>query len=94
MTQPSPSWSSAADMITGRCNFSATVVDDRILVTGGWVEGHEDMEITNKAEAYSGDTRVWTPCPCMRQRKQEHASVTVRGLKNARNFSNQKTIGL
>ena len=94
LTQPSPSWSSAADMITGRSYFSATVVDDRILVMGGEVEGHEDMESTNKAEVYYGDTRVWTLCPCMRQRKEQHASVTVRGLKNARNFSNQKSIGL
>ena len=34
MTQPLPSWSSAADMITTRSNFSVTVVEDRIGVVG------------------------------------------------------------
>ena len=81
-------------MITGRCNFSATVVDDRILVMGGELEGHEGMESTNKAEAYSGDTRVWTPCPAMRQARSALTSVTVRGLANAKTYSCQKTIGL
>ena len=79
-------------MITTRSNFSVTVVEDRILVMGGYVGPEEG--VTSKVEAYSGDTRVWTPCPCMRQRKEGHVSVTVQGLKNARNFSNQKTIGL
>ena len=91
LTQPSPSWSSAADMITDRYNFSVTVVDDRILVMGG--NSEEEVDGEAKEEAYSGDTGVWTPSPCMNQWREQHASVTVRGLNNAREYSNQKTIG-
>ena len=91
MTKPHPSWSSAADMITPRSNFSVTVIEDRILVMGGYV-GQEG--VTNKAETYSGDRGVWTPCPGMRHPKSALASVTVPGLKNAKNYSSQKTIGL
>jgi len=93
LTQPCPSWSSAADMNTDRCYFSATVVEDRILVMGGQVKGHEGVEATNKAETYSGDTRVWTPCHSMRHEREQHASVTVRGLENSKKYSSQKTIG-
>ena len=92
LTQPSPSWSSAADMMTDRVYFSATVVDDRILVMGGYSD--KEVEGEAKAEAYSGDTGVWTPCPCMNQWRGQPASVTVRGLNNAREYSNPKTIGL
>ena len=56
-TQPRPVWSQAADMIFPRIEFGATVVDDRILVMGGT---SDEMLFTNKAEAYSEDTRVWT----------------------------------
>ena len=91
MTHPRSSWSPAADMITTRSNFSVTVVEDRILVMGGYVGPGEG--VTNKAEAYSGDTRVWTPCPKMRHPKSALACVTVSGLKNAKRYSSQKTIG-
>ena len=79
-------------MITTRSNFSVTVVEDRILVMGGYVGPEEG--VTSKVEAYSGDTRVWTPCPAMRQARSALTSVTVRGLANAKTYSCQKTIGL
>ena len=91
MTQPLPSWSSAADMITTRSNFSVTVVEDRILVMGGY-EG-PGIGVTNKVETYSGDRGVWTSCPGMKHCKSALASVTVPGLKNARTYSSQKTVG-
>ena len=91
MTHPHPGWSSAADMITTRSNFSVTVVEDRILVMGGY-EG-PGIGVTNKVETYSGDRGVWTSCPGMKHCKSALASVTVPGLKNARTYSSQKTIG-
>ena len=55
--------------------------------------GYEGTGVTNKAETYSGDRGVWTSCPGMKHRKSALASVTVPGLKNARTYSSQKTIG-
>ena len=54
MTQPRPVWSQAADMITPRDCFGACVIDDRILVMGGFTGNGA----TNKAETYSGDKGV------------------------------------
>ena len=87
--QPRPVWSQAADMITPRADFGVCVVEDRILVMGGITHNGA----TNKAEAYSGDKGVWTPVPDMLNRNNGLACVTMSGLKNARIYSCQKTIG-
>ena len=89
MTQPRPVWSQAADMITERADFGATVVDDRILVMGGFTR---EPWGENKAEAYCGDKEVWTQCPEMTHYMSDVGCMTVRGLKNARKFASQKNI--
>ena len=85
MTQPRPVWSPVADMITPRRYFGVCVVEDRILVMGGYA--------TNKAEGYSGDKGVWTAVPEMPNYNAGLACVNISGLKNARTYSSQKTIG-
>ena len=49
---------------------------------------------TNKAETYSGDKGVWTAVPDMLNHNAGLACVTMSGLKNARTYSSQKTIGM
>ena len=78
-------------MITARTYFGASVVGDTILVMGGYVgQGFA----TNKVEAYSGDTRVWTPYPDMPIPSTFQGCVTVSGLTNAKTYSSQKIVGL
>lgn len=74
-----------ADMLTQRSNFSVAVVDDKILVMGGF----ETAGVISKAEAYCGTTNTWIPYPPMDKQKSALSAVTISGISNAAHFVNR-----
>ena len=69
-----------------RSNFSATVVDDKIMVMGGY----EGVGVVSETEAYCGRTNSWTKYPSMNWRKSALEAVTLRDLSNPELFKSEK----
>ena len=67
-----------AEMITLRRNFSVAVVDDKVLVMGGF-DSNAQAD-TDKTEAYSASSNTWEPYPQFVRPTFGMKAVTMRGL--------------
>lgn len=69
------SWDFVAPLLRPVYSHSATVIDDRIYVTGGRLH---DGAATNKVQMYSKDVDFshWSYCASMKQSRYDH-SVSI-----------------
>lgn len=68
-----PTWHSVPDMLTARSNFSVTVVEGKIFVSGGYVE----PTVTGLCEMYCPVTNTWTCLPDMNLERSALNQVVV-----------------
>ena len=75
---PSKGWRYMAEMITPRSNFSVVIVDNMVLVMGGF-DGNVQA-VTDQTEAYSTLTNTWEPYPQIVWPMSAMKAVTTKGL--------------
>lgn len=69
-------WATKAEMPTARTQMCADNVNDQIYVTGGFkLVGPNDVEPSNKTEAYNPTTNTWTTKAEMPYATVDHSSV-------------------
>lgn len=71
-------WATKAEMPTARTQMCANNVNDQIYVTGGYKQvGPNDVEPSNKTEAYNPTTNTWTTKAEMPYAAVDHSSVVL-----------------
>jgi len=60
-----PRWHQVADMLEPRSNFSVAVIDDRLMVMGGYRQeaGEGEGSVCNLVDIYCSATNSWTRAP-------------------------------
>lgn len=80
-------WRTRNDMITQRSNFASTVIDEKIMVSGGFT----GQGVTNEVELYSPTEDVWTLTTQMKKKKSALAMVTISDLENPEKYLRKST---
>ena len=76
------SWQQMAAMPTARSSHAAAVLDGKIYVTGGNLNGHRPgvvLEYSDALEAYDPVTNTWTTLASLSEYRASHASTVVNG---------------
>lgn len=76
-------WSAVQPMLCRRSTFRATVLNDSILVAGGY---DEENTIDN-AEVYNDKSDGWKAISNLRGRRSGFAITTLSGLSNAAEYT-------
>ncbi|XP_077294543.1 kelch-like protein 25 [Arctopsyche grandis] len=72
-------WEIIASLLVAVIGHSATVIDDKIFVTGGRIFENGNETSTNKVQMYSVETNSWTYRAQMIQGRRSHSSVAFKG---------------
>ncbi|XP_077301165.1 kelch-like protein 15 [Arctopsyche grandis] len=71
-----------APLLTAVCLHSASVVNDRVYVTGGLILKDSEWKSINYVKVYSAKTNSWSYCAPMNQARDSHSSVAIKGELN------------
>ncbi|XP_077294023.1 kelch-like protein 25 [Arctopsyche grandis] len=72
-------WNIVAPLLLDLQSHSASVIDDKIFVTGGITFENGERKSTNKVQIYSVETNSWTYRAQMIHARQDHSSVAYKG---------------
>ncbi|XP_077294153.1 kelch-like protein 25 isoform X2 [Arctopsyche grandis] len=72
-------WQIITSLLVAVEYHSATVVDEKIYITGGQTYANKKITSLNKVQMYSVETNSWTYRAQMIQERSEHSSVAFRG---------------
>ncbi|XP_077295844.1 kelch-like protein 24 [Arctopsyche grandis] len=72
-------WEIIAPLLVAVSHHSASVIDDKIYIAGGFTEENGEWTSTNKVQMYSVETNYWTYRAQMIQRRESHSSVAFKG---------------
>jgi hypothetical protein len=94
-----PVWAAAGGMKTGRVEHAASVIGDKVLISGGSLAGNEPV---STAEIYDRITNTWTETGAMATKRTRHGSVVlpsgkvlvVGGLSTTSSFSKMSSAEL
>ncbi|MES1189431.1 MAG: kelch repeat-containing protein [Myxococcales bacterium] len=70
-----PPWESTASLVQGRFFHSATVVEDQVVVIGGYGE----QGALQSVEAYDAVEETWTPWPPLPEPRAQHTATALSG---------------
>ncbi|XP_077294182.1 kelch-like protein 7 [Arctopsyche grandis] len=73
-------WQIIAPLLLAVYHHSASVVNDKIYVTGGLTRQNAKQMSSNKVQMYSVETNSWTYRAQMIQGREDHSSVEFKGL--------------
>ncbi|XP_077294025.1 ectoderm-neural cortex protein 1-like [Arctopsyche grandis] len=72
-------WKIITPLLVAVGGHSASVIDDKIFVTGGFSRKNGISKSSNKVQLYSVETNSWTYRAQMIHARQDHSSVTFKG---------------
>lgn len=75
-------WRRKSDMITQRSNFTATSIDGKIMVAGGF----NGAGVTDRVEMYFPEENIWLSSTPLRKKKSALAMITVSDLENPERY--------
>jgi hypothetical protein len=78
LLQPGASWELTSELSIARSNFGVTIIDGKILVSGGF----DGATVVGETEIFSEKTNRWTLSAPMNVRRSALNLVTVKDLPN------------
>jgi hypothetical protein len=86
LLQPDASWEFASELRIARSNFGVTIVDGKILVSGGF----DGTTVVCETELFSEKTNCWTLSNPMNVRRSALCLVTVKDLPNRMDYLEER----
>ncbi|XP_077289052.1 kelch-like protein 25 [Arctopsyche grandis] len=90
-------WEIIAPLLVAVSNQSASVIADKIYITGGRTKENGKTISTNEVQMYSVETNSWTYRAQMIQRRSDHSSVVFKGklyVTGGRDFQTWNNLGV